>query len=87
MGEDTGHSQATPTKRKRMKAQSRIEKSLNIVMDKFVAAQERAENKYIELEEKRMKLMMEAEEHRLELEERCRETERQHEMQMWIMMM
>ena len=86
-GEDKGRSQATPKNRKRTKGQSRIEKSLSIVMDKFVAAQECAEKKYLELEEKRMKLMMEAEEHRLELEERRREAERQHEMNMWMMMM
>ena len=33
---DTGRSQAALMKRKRMKGQGRIEKSLRIIMDKFV---------------------------------------------------
>ena len=65
---DTGRSQATLVKRKRIKGQSRIGKSLDIVTDKFVATQECAEDGYLELEEKRIKLMMEAEQHGMEVE-------------------
>ena len=55
-------------------------------MDRFVAAQECVEDRYLELEEKRMKLMMEAEEHRMGVEEERWEADRQHQMQMWMMM-
>lgn len=74
-------------KRKRPKAVSKMEKSLGVIMDKFVASQRETEERYIDLEEKRLKLTKELEEQRQELEERRRERDRQHELQMWSMMM
>ena len=56
-------------------------------MDQFVAVQSETESKYIELEEKRLKYMKESEEHKIEIEERQREADRQHELQMWSMFM
>ena len=74
-------------KRKRPKATSKMEKSLGVIMDKFVASQRETEDKYMELEEKRLKVMQELEERRQEAEEKRRETDRQHELQLWTMMM
>ena len=51
-----------------------------------MAAQQQTEDKCLELEEKRMKLMKEVEEHRISVEERRREADQQHEMQLWMMM-
>ena len=73
--------------RKRPKAMSKIEKSLGIVMDKFVSSQHETEDKYIELEEKRLKLMQELEERRQDIEEKRHERDRQHELQLWSMFM
>ena len=77
---------AVSVKRKRARKQSKIEKSLTIVMDKFVASQRHAEEKYLELKEKRMKMMKEVENQRIRMEENRREADRQHEMQLWMMM-
>ena len=74
-------------KRKRPKAASKMEKSLGVIMDKFVSSQRETEGKYMELEEKRLKVMQELEEHRQEVEERRREADRQHELQIWSMFM
>ena len=73
--------------RKRPKAISKMEKSLGIVMDKFVSSQHETEDKYIELEEKQLKLMQELEERRQEIEERRHEHDCQHELQLWSMFM
>ena len=77
----------TNRKRKRPKAVSRMEKSLSFIMDKFIVCQHEVEDRYMQLEEKRLKLMKELEDHRQEVEERRQEADRQHELQMWIMMM
>ena len=73
--------------RKRKRAPvSKIERTLGLVVDKFVAAQNHAEERYLQLEEKRMKLIMEAEEHRMERADKQQEEDRQHELQIWAMM-
>ena len=77
----------TSRKRKRPKAVSRMEKSLGVIRNKFVGSQHEAEEKYMQLEEKRTKLMKDLEEQRREVEEREQEADRQHELQMWSMMM
>jgi len=76
-----------PLRGKKRKQQSKLEKSLEVVMDKYVAVQQDMEDKYVELEEKRLKFMKESEAYKIEVEERRREADRQHELQMWSMFM
>ena len=65
---------------------SKLERSLEVVVDKFMESQRESECKFLELEEKRMKLEAETEKKRMEMEERRREADRQHELQLWTMM-
>ena len=55
-------------------------------MDKFVAAQQHAEEKYLELEGKRMKMIKEVDDQKIRVEENRREADWQHEMQLWMML-
>ena len=45
------------------------------------------ESRYMELEEKRMQMELELEKQRMEFEMKRREADRQHEMNMWTMLM
>ena len=74
-----------PTKRK--KSTTRLEKSLETVIDKFMEGQKEMEARYLELEEKRIKFEHDIEKSRLQMEERRLESERKHEMNMWMMIM
>ena len=61
---------------KKRKQPTKLEKSLQVVMDQFAAVQSETESKYIELEEKKLKYMKELEEHKIEIEERRCEADR-----------
>ena len=65
---------------KKRKQLTKLEKSLQVAMDQFVAAQNETENKYNELEKSTLK---ESKEHKIEMEERQHKADRQHELQMW----
>ena len=54
---------------------TKIEKGLEVIVDKFMAGQQKIEAKYLELEEKRIKLEAENE-RRIELEEKRRDSTR-----------
>lgn len=73
--------QSKPTKRR--KPATRLEKSLELVIGKFMEGQKDMEARYIDLEEKRMKLEVELEKQRMEMEEKRREAERQHEKELY----
>ena len=65
------------SKRKRVK-KTKIEKGLEVIVDKFMAGQQEIETKYLELEEKRIKLEAENERRRIELEEKREETQNEN---------
>ena len=74
-----------PSKRK--KPATKLEKSLETVIGKFMEGQKEMESRYMELEEKRMKMEMDLEKQRMEFEEKRREADRYHEMNLWSMIM
>ena len=75
-----------PVKKTRRKI-SQLEKTLEVVIDKFMDSQKEMEERYLDLEEKRMKLEAENERKLIEIEENRRERERQHELHLWQIMM
>lgn len=66
---------------------TKLERGLEVVVDKFMESQRESEDRFLELEEKRINLEAETEKRRMEMDERRRETDRQHELQLWKMMM
>lgn len=68
---------------KRRKPATKLEKSLELVIGKFMDGQRELESKFLELEEKQMMMEMEMEKKRIEMEEKRWERERYHDMNMW----
>ncbi len=70
----------------RKRTASKVERALDDVVTKFVAAQSSSENKFYELEEKQLKQEMVLEENRMKLENERRKQELEHEMRLMVMM-
>lgn len=68
--------------KKTRRKNSQLEKTLEVVVDKFMDAQKEMEERYLDLEEKKMKLEAENENKLMEMEEKRRE----RELQLWQMM-